>query len=131
MRLPSLLLAAVLVAAPLAAAAQDGNFGRVTRYNREQVRLFNADGTSAGRADRDDLPANATIVDIRPGGGLGIQHGGRVVYVRGIDVEFQLNEAGSARCASAGGGQRADGDLSTGTYAGGGSSQDCRIGGGR
>lgn len=131
MRVRNLLLAAVValvVAGPIEAAAQTGNFGRITAYNRSQIRLFDANGRSIETVRRGDLPANATIVDIRPGGGLGIVLDGDVVYVRGIDVEFDLNEAGSARCAPASSSTRAEGQISTGTYAGGGASTDCRLG---
>lgn len=132
MRVPNLLLAAVAalcLCTPLEAAAQTGNFGRITAYNRPQIRLFDANGRAVETVPRGDLPANATIVDIRPGGGLGIQLDGTVVYVRGIDVEFDLNEAGSARCTPASSSTRAEGQISTGTYAGGGASTDCRLGG--
>ena len=134
MRAPRLLLLAFAILAmglPIQATAQTatGNFGRITAYNRPQIRLFDADGRALERVDRGDLPDNATIVDIRPGGGLGILIDGSVVYIRGIDVEFELNAAGTARCAPTSGSARAEGQISTGTYAGGGSSTDCRLGG--
>lgn len=133
MRAPDLMLAALaalVIAGPLPAVAQTatGNYGRITAYNRAQIRVFDAEGRALERMDRGDLPANAVIVDIRPGGGLGILVDGSVVYVRGIDVEFDLNEAGAARCAPASGAGRAEGQISTGTYAGGGASTDCRLG---
>ena len=134
MRLRNLMLTAAValaVCGPLEAFAQTatGNLGRITAYNRTQIRLFDANGRSVDTVSRGDLPANATIVDIRPGGGLGIIIDGDVVYVRGIDVEFDLNDAGTARCAPASSSTRAEGQISTGTYAGGGSSTDCRLGG--
>lgn len=123
-------LAALTLSLPLDVMAQGtGNYGRITAYNRPQIRLYDADGRAAGRMERGDLPANATIVDIRPGGGLGIILDGEVFYIRGIDVEFELNAAGSARCSPASSSTRAEGQISTGTYAGGGSSTDCRLGG--
>lgn len=131
MRVRNLLLTAIVaivVAGPIEAMAQTGDFGRITAYNRPQIRLFDANGRAVDTVPRGDLPANATIVDIRPGGGLGIRVGGEVVYVRGIDVEFDLNDAGSARCAPASSSTRAEGQISTGTYAGGGASTDCRLG---
>ena len=136
MRLRNCLIAAVgavLLAsspAPIEAQTQTGNYGRIVSYNRPAIRLYDANGRLQETVRREEMTPNITIVDIRSGGGLGVIFEGRVLYVRGIDVEFELNSSGTARCNSAGGGQqRAEGAMSTGTYAGGGSSRDCRVGG--
>ncbi|WP_296817751.1 hypothetical protein [Brevundimonas sp.] len=122
--------AALLAATPAFVQAQDTVLGRVTAYNRAELRAFDSDGRPLGQPIRSrDLPANAPIVALRPGGGVGIRHGGQIIFLRGIDVEFQLNESGSAQCLAASGATRESGAISTGTYAGGGSSRDCRLGG--
>lgn len=122
-------LPAAMAASPVVAQTATGNYGRITAYNRPTIRLYDANGRTLDQMSRGDMPANATIVDMRSGGGLGIIMDGEVVYVRGIDVDFELNQAGSARCTPAGSSTRAEGQISTGTYAGGGSSTDCRLGG--
>jgi hypothetical protein len=115
---------------PAQAQPQTGNYGRIVSYNRPTIRLYDADGRLQETVPRDEMSRNITIVDIRSGGGLGIIFENRVLYVRGIDVEFELNNSGVAACNSAGAAQqRAEGAMSTGTYAGGGSSRDCRVGG--
>lgn len=125
----SLPVAMAVTAPPAYAQTATGNFGRITAYNRPTIRLYDANGRALDQIPRNNMPANATIVDMRSGGGLGIIMDGEVVYLRGIDVEFELNQAGSARCAPASSSTRAEGQISTGTYAGGGSSTDCRLGG--
>ncbi len=129
--LRNLALAALLAdSTPAVVQAQDTVLGRVTAYNRAELRGFDAEGQALPERLRSrDLPANAPIVALRPGGGVGIRHGGQIIYLRGIDVEFELNDAGSAQCLAAGGATRESGAISTGTYAGGGSSRDCRLGG--
>ena len=124
------LAALVAVSVPAVVQAQDTVLGRITAYNRPELRAFDADGRPLSERIRSSsLPANAPIVALRPGGGVGIRHGGQIVYLRGIDVEFELNDAGTAQCLAAGGATRESGAISTGTYAGGGSSRDCRLGG--
>ncbi|HRH20299.1 MAG TPA: hypothetical protein PLE81_06620 [Brevundimonas sp.] len=110
--------------------AQTGNYGRIVSYNRPSIRLYDANGRLQETVPRNQMSRDITIVDIRSGGGLGIIFENRLLYVRGIDVQFELNNSGVAACnAASGAQQRAEGAMSTGTYAGGGSSRDCRVGG--
>lgn len=128
------LAGAVLIAPLTPALAQ--TLGVVRAYNAETLRTYRADGSRLSPATpRSDLPPLPTpIVDIQPGGRIGISTGGsEPIYLRGLDIDFELNEAGRelSSCRPVTASNRAAGSVAVGTRAGGGSSTDCIAGGGR
>lgn len=124
----ALLTSAALLAVPAVVQAQEA-LGVITAYKRDSLRAFDAEGRPLPAPVRaSDLPANAPIVATLPGGGLGVRHNGQVIYLRGIDVDFQLTGGDAERCLATTSAARPDGALSTGTHAGGGTSRDCRVG---
>jgi hypothetical protein len=130
----ALVSSAFLAATPAGTQAQ--TFGRVTAYNADSLRTYNADGgrRSPGTPASQLPNPPIAIVDIQPGGRIGIvNRGNERIYVRGMDVEFELNDAGRelAGCRPVVSNNRAAGTVVAGTRAGGGSSTDCIAGGGR
>jgi len=79
----SLALIAALLLAPGVAAAG----GTVTKILRPQVRVFDLTGQPEGVLAASDLKLPAPIVATGVGGSVGVNHGGKVVFLRGLDVQ--------------------------------------------
>lgn len=108
------------------AVAQDA-IGRVIRYRVAEVRLYDETGRPTGeRRAASQLPAGADILEARSGGLIAIRTAAGPVYLRGIDVEFQLNNAVGEVCRPVVVPGRGAGTVTAGTNAGGGSSRDCQ-----
>jgi len=128
MKVAVALLASFIALAPVSTQAQ--TLGRITAYHADPLRTYDADGGRISAATpRSNFPATPTpIVAVRPGGRIGVtDNTGQVVFLRGIDVDFELNDAGRAltECRPVGSSNRASGAVVVGTRAGGGSSTDC------
>lgn len=124
----ALISGAILASTPIAALAQ--TLGQVTAYNDATLRTYNPDGgRRSATTPISDLAAPPTaIVDIQSGGRIGIvDRNGQRVFVRGMDVDFTLNELGRARagCQPVASANRPAGAVVAGQRAGGGSSTDC------
>jgi hypothetical protein len=111
-------LAALLM---LPAAALAG--GTVTKILRPQVHVFDAKGQPAGTLDASDVNVPAPIVAIGMGGSVGIDHGGKVVFLRGLDVQTQ---GVTAACKPVQSTARASGSSYAATNMGLGGAADCR-----
>lgn len=122
--------AALLVAAPTFAIAQ--NYGRVTAYNAETLRTYNQDGSRRDAAmPRADLPQTPTTIVAVQSGRVGVRgRDNSTIFLRGLDIDFELNDAGRAQtaCRPVASANRAGGAVVAGTRAGGGSSTDCSTG---
>lgn len=124
----ALVSGAILASSPIAALAQ--TLGQVTAYNDATLRTYNPDGGRRSTATPiSELATTPTaIVDIQSGGRIGINdRNGQRVFVRGMDVDFELNDLGRARagCQPVTSANRAAGAVVAGQRAGGGSSTDC------
>jgi hypothetical protein len=83
-RLRVLILAAIVIAPGLAAAA---NLGTVTKALRPQLRAFDDKGQPIGMVAASSLKLPAPIVAFGVGGSLGINQGGKTIFLRGLDVD--------------------------------------------
>jgi len=105
--------------------------GAITAYKPEMLRVYSQTGVRLdGQRSRADLPPlPTTIVAIGDGGQLGVRSGNTNIFLRGMDVDFTLNEAGRARigCSQVSAGVRPQGAVVPGPRAGGGSSDDCLV----
>ncbi|HXU99686.1 MAG TPA: hypothetical protein VG166_04235 [Caulobacteraceae bacterium] len=114
----SLLLIALLLAPGLAAAG-----GSVTKALRPQLRTFDDKGQPTGMIAANDIKLPAPIVAMGVGGSVGIKAGGKVVFLRGLDVET----AGvNATCAPVQSSARASGTAYAATNMGLGGASDCK-----
>lgn len=84
MRALELAVLAALVAAPVPAFAGEGN---VVRTLRPQLATFDDKGQPLGRIPATALKLPAPIVGHGVGNSIGVRHGGKVVYLRGLDVQ--------------------------------------------
>jgi hypothetical protein len=75
-----LMLAVMLPASALAS-------GMVTKVLRPQVHTFDAHGQPTGTLDASSVKVPAPIVAMGMGGSVGINQGGKVVFLRGLDVQ--------------------------------------------
>jgi hypothetical protein len=117
---PSLILAALLlIAGPTLAASM----GSVTKALRPQLHAFDDKGQPAGIVSAADLKLPAPIVAMGVGGSVGISHGGKVIFLRGLDVETQGVNAACTPVQSA---SRASGSAYAATNMGLGGAADCR-----
>ena len=68
--------------------------GTVTKVLRPQVHTFDDKGQPTGTLAAGDLKVPAPIVAMGTGGSIGVNHGGKVIYLRGLDVQTEgLNAA--------------------------------------
>ena len=119
--------AAVLAMTLAGAALAQEAIGRVVRYKVAEVRTYSTDGRPTGeRVAASQLPAGAEIVEARSSGLIGIRTPRGVVYLRGIDLDFQLHNAPAEVCRPVAVAGRSSGSVVAGTTAGGGSSRDCQ-----
>ena len=119
--------AAALALALCGGAIAQEAIGRVIRYKVAEVRTYPADGRPTGaRVSASQLPAGAEIIEARQSGLIGIRTPGGPVYLRGIDLDFQLDNAPTEVCRPVVVAGRSGGTVVAGTTAGGGSSRDCQ-----
>ena len=112
----ALVLATTLPATALAA-------GTVTKILRPQVHTFDAHGQPAGTLNASDVKVPAPIVAMGMGGSVGINQGGKVVFLRGLDVQT----AGvTAACKPVQTAARAQGSSYAATNMGLGGAADCK-----
>jgi hypothetical protein len=113
------LIAAVVLLAPVGALAG----GTVVKALRPELRTFDANGQPTGMTAASALKLPAPIVAMGVGGSVGIQEGGKVVFLRGLDVETQGVNAACKPVQSA---ARAPGQAYAATNMGLGGASDCR-----
>lgn len=112
---------ALLLAIMLPATALAG--GTVTKILRPQVHVFDAKGQPAGTLNATDVKVPAPIVQMGMGGSVGINQGGKVVFLRGLDVQT----AGvTAACKPVQTAARAQGSSYAATNMGLGGAADCK-----
>jgi hypothetical protein len=117
---PSLILTALLLIAGTALAADKGS---VTKALRPQLRAFDATGQPAGTVSAAELKLPAPIVAMGVGGSVGINYGGKVIFLRGLDVETQ---GVNASCTPVQSSARPSGSAYAATNMGLGGAADCR-----
>jgi hypothetical protein len=117
----ALVILPVSVSLPASALAA----GTVTKALRPQLRTFDDKGQPTGMIPASQLKLPATIVAMGVGGSVGIRDGGKVVFLRGLDVET----AGvSAACKPVESAARPSGASYAATNMGLGGASDCRSG---
>ncbi len=114
-------LAAIAIAAITATAAIAGG-GQVTKFNRASMRVFDANGQPAGTLNASDVRLPTPIVAMGKGGSFGINVKGKVLYLRGLDVQ---TEGVHAQCSAVQSAARGSGTAYAGTNAGMGGAADC------
>jgi hypothetical protein len=112
---------ALLLAIMLPASALAG--GAVTKILRPQVHVFDAHGQPAGTLDASSVKTPAPIVQMGTGGSVGISHDGKVVFLRGLDVE---TTGVTAACKPVQTAARAQGSAYAATNMGLGGAADCK-----
>lgn len=113
----------LILALLLPAIAFAGDTGTVTKILRPQVHTFDAKGQPTGTLNASDLKVPAPIVAMGMGGSIGVNHAGKVVFLRGLDVQTQgLN----AVCKPVQGAARAAGSAYAATNMGLGGPADCQ-----
>jgi hypothetical protein len=111
----ALVLAIVLPAAALA--------GTVTAILRPTVHVFDAHGQPAGTLNASAVKVPAPIVAMGMGGSVGIEQGGKVVFLRGLDVQ---TTGVNATCKPVQTAARASGSSYAATNMGLGGASDCK-----
>jgi hypothetical protein len=111
----ALVLAIVLPAAAMA--------GTVIKILRPTVHVFDAHGQPAGTLDASAVKVPAPIVAMGMGGSVGISEGGKVVFLRGLDVE---TTGVNATCKPVQTAARASGSSYAATNMGLGGASDCK-----
>jgi len=111
----------LLVALALPATALAG--GTVTKILRPQVHVFDAKGQPAGTLNASDVKTPTPIVAMGMGGSVGINHAGKVVFLRGLDVQTQ---GVNATCKPVQSAARASGSSYAATNMGLGGAADCQ-----
>lgn len=114
-------IVALLVALALPATALAG--GTVTKILRPQVHVFDAKGQPAGTLNASDVKTPTPIVAMGMGGSVGINHAGKVVFLRGLDVQTQ---GVNATCKPVQSAARASGSSYAATNMGLGGAADCQ-----
>ncbi|HEY1426606.1 MAG TPA: hypothetical protein VGF50_08045 [Caulobacteraceae bacterium] len=112
---------ALVVALALPAAALAG--GEVTKILRPQVHVFDAKGQPSGTLNASDVKTPTPIVATGMGGSFGINHGGKVVFLRGLDVE---TSGVNAVCKPVQSAARSSGSSYAATNMGLGGAADCK-----
>jgi hypothetical protein len=114
----SLLLIALLLIPGIANAG-----GMVVKYLRPQLHTFDDKGQPTGVIASSDLTAPTAIVALGVGGSIGISHAGKVIYLRGLDVQ---TTGVNAACAPVQSAARASGNSYAATNMGLGGAADCK-----
>ena len=112
---------ALVLAIMLPATALAG--GTVTKILRPQVHVFDAHGQPAGTLDASAVKVPAPIVAMGMGGSVGIDHDGKVVFLRGLDVQ---TTGVTAACKPVQSAARASGSSYAATNMGLGGAADCK-----
>ncbi len=97
--------------------------GTVTKILRPQVHVFDAHGQPAGTLDASSVKTPAPIVAMGMGGSVGIDHDGKVVFLRGLDVQTQ---GVTAACKPVQSAARTSGSSYAATNMGLGGAADCK-----
>jgi hypothetical protein len=113
------LIVALLILTPAVALAG----GMVVKALRPELRTFDDKGQPTGMLAASALKLPADIVAMGVGGSVGIRQGGKVVFLRGLDVETQ---GVSAACKPVQSAARASGSTYAATSMGLGGASDCR-----
>ena len=113
-------LAMLLLVPTLAMAA---GMGSVTKVLRPQVHTFDDKGQPTGTLAATDLKVPAPIVAMGTGGSIGVNHAGKVVYLRGLDVQ---TEGLNATCKPVQTAARSSGSAYAATNMGLGGPADCK-----
>jgi hypothetical protein len=116
----SLVLIALVLLPGLAYAA---SLGSVVKVLRPELRTFDDKGQPTGMLEAADLKVPAPIVAIGVGGSFGVNHGGKVVFLRGLDVQTQ---GVNAVCTPVQSTARATGSAYAATNMGLGGAADCK-----
>ncbi|HWF77198.1 MAG TPA: hypothetical protein VN694_08475 [Caulobacteraceae bacterium] len=112
---------ALVLAIMLPATALAG--GTVTKILRPTIHVFDEHGQPAGTLDASAVKVPAPIVAMGMGGSVGINQGGKVVFLRGLDVQT----AGvTASCKPVQTAARAQGSSYAATNMGLGGAADCK-----
>ena len=111
---------ALVLAIMLPAAALAG--GTVTKVLRPTVHTFDASGQPTGTLDAASVKVPTPIVATGMGGSVGINHDGKVVFLRGLDVQTQ---GVTAACKPVQTAARASGSSYAATNMGLGGASDC------
>jgi hypothetical protein len=114
-------LAALTVVLMLPAVALAGPI--VTKILRAEVHVFDAKGQPAGTLNASDVKTPAPIVAMGMGGSVGISHAGKVVFLRGLDVQTQ---GVTAACKPVQSAARSSGSSYAATNMGLGGAADCK-----
>ena len=107
------------IAAPAAGAE---NLGTVTKANRAQLSVYDANGTPLGQVKAADLKLPQPIVGFGKGNSVGVKQGDRVVYMRGLDV---MTTGAKAACKPVAVASRSKGSAYAATGMGIGGASDC------
>lgn len=121
MRRPDLVLALALIAAALPALAAAE--GRVVKYNRDELRIFDETGQPLGTVKASALPRNPAVVKLGKGNSIGILQNGKLVFLRPLDVD---TTGVGAECATVKVAARGSGDALAAQTMGVGTAKDCR-----
>lgn len=97
--------------------------GTVTKILRPTVHVFDASGQPAGTLDASSVKVPAPIVAMGMGGSVGISHDGKVVFLRGLDVQ---TTGVTATCKPVQSAARASGSSYAATNMGLGGAADCK-----
>ncbi len=114
----SLVLIALLLAPGLANAG-----GVVVKYLRPQLHTFDDKGQPTGTVQASDLKAPTPIVAMGVGGSVGISQGGKVIFLRGLDVQ---TTGVNAACTPVQSAARNSGSAYAATNMGLGGAADCK-----
>ena len=115
--------AAVLaLAAGSAPAAFAQNMGSVTKANRAQLNIYDANGAPLGQVKASELKLPQPIVGYGKGNSVGIKQGNRVVYMRGLDV---MTDKAKANCKPVSVASRQKGSAYAASNMGLGCAADC------
>ena len=117
-----LLVVACSVALMAAPAAIAQNLGTVTKANRAQLNVYDANGAPLGQVKAADLKLPQPIVGYGKGNSVGVRQGNRVVYMRGLDV---MTDKAKANCKPVAVASRQKGSAYAATNMGLGGAADC------
>jgi hypothetical protein len=114
---------ALLVLFLVPAVAMAAGMGTVTKVLRPQVHTFDDKGQPTGTLAAGDLRVPAPIVAMGTGGSIGVNHDGKVVFLRGLDVQ---TEGLNATCKPVQTAARSSGSSYAATNMGLGGPADCK-----
>ena len=117
-----LALVAFAVFAVSAPAALAQNLGTVTKANRAQLNIYDANGAPLGQVKAAELKLPQPIVGYGKGNSVGVKQGNRVVYMRGLDV---MTDKAKANCKPVSVASRQKGSAYAASNMGLGGAADC------